>query len=124
GEADVLPRLAAVVGAVDTVAIADAALAVVLAGANPDGVGVLWVEGDRTDGVGALVVEDRVPGGAGVGRLPDAARGDGNVPGGTVLRMDGERRDAARGDGRSDRAQSETAEGRGVDRVLPGRLGQ
>src|SRR5207253_7121363 len=63
GEADVLPRLAAVVGAVDAVAIADATLAVVLAAADPDGLGVFGVEGDGADGVGALAVEEGVPGG-------------------------------------------------------------
>src|SRR5262249_2059778 len=40
-EADVLPGFAAIVGAVDAVAIADAALAVVLAGADPDDARVL-----------------------------------------------------------------------------------
>src|SRR5262249_59115205 len=101
-EADVLPRLAAIVGAVDAVAVADAALTIVLARADPDGVGVLRIEGDGADGVGALAIEDGVPGGAGVGGLPDAARGDGDVPGGAVLRVDGERRDATRRDRRPD----------------------
>src|SRR5262249_31639420 len=74
-EAEVLPGLAAVVGAINAVAVADAALAVVLAGADPDDVGVLRVEDDAADRVRALVVEDRRPGGAGVGGLPDAAGG-------------------------------------------------
>src|SRR5262249_12278941 len=52
GQADVAPGLAAVVGAVDAVAVADAALAVVLAGADPDDLGVPRVEGDGADGVG------------------------------------------------------------------------
>src|SRR5207244_425830 len=43
-EADVLPRLAAVVGAIDPVAVADAALAIVLAGADPDDARVLRIE--------------------------------------------------------------------------------
>ena len=49
---------------VDAVAVADAALAVVLAGADPDDVRVLRVDRDAADRVGALAVEDRRPGGA------------------------------------------------------------
>src|SRR5262249_5322908 len=48
-QADLLPRLAGVVGAVHAVAVADGALAVVLAGADPDGVRVLRVERDVAD---------------------------------------------------------------------------
>ena len=81
-QAHVLPDLAAVVGAVDAVAVADAALAVVLAGADPDDVRVLRDRGRRADRIRAFVVEDRRPGGAGVGGLPDAARGDGDVDSG------------------------------------------
>ena len=53
---------------VDAVAVADAALAVVLAGADPDDARVLRVDRDAADRVGALAVEDRRPGGAGVRR--------------------------------------------------------
>src|SRR5262249_49534428 len=123
-QADVLPRLAAVVGAVDAVAVADAALAVVLAGADPDHVRVLRVEHDGADGVRALVVGDGRPGGGGVGRLPDAAGGGGDVIMPAVFGVDGEADDAARGDGGADRAQLQAA-GRGRDRgrVLAGGCG-
>src|SRR5262249_25533373 len=121
-KADVLPRLAAIVGAVDAIAVADAALAVVLAGADPDGFGVLGVEGDGADGVGALVVEEGVPGGAGVGGLPDPARGDGDVPGGAVLRMNRKRGNASGREGRPEGAQPESADGTGAEGVVCGRL--
>src|SRR5581483_6944156 len=92
--------------------VGDAALAVVLAGADPDDVRVLRVEGDGADGVRAFVVEDRRPGGAAVGRLPDAAGGRGDVVVAEVFRVDGEGDDAARGEGRADRAQLQAAERR------------
>ena len=92
---DVLPGLAAVVALVDAVAVADAALAVVLAGADPDDVRVLRVEGDAADGVRTLAVEDRRPGGAGVGRLPHAAGGHRDEVMGAVARVDREADDAA-----------------------------
>src|SRR5581483_1768897 len=72
-QAEDFPALAAVVGAIDAVAVADAPLAVVLAGADPDDVRILRIEDDRADGVRAFVVEDRRPGDAGVVGLPDAA---------------------------------------------------
>src|SRR5262249_62369334 len=97
-QADVAPGLATVVGAVDAVAVGDAALAVVLAGADPDDERVLRVEGDGADGVGALVVEDGGPGGAGVGDLPDAARGGGDVVVAGDFRVDGEGAEAGGGD--------------------------
>ena len=50
-EAHLLPAFAAVVRAVDAVAVADAALAVVLPGADPDNVRVFLVQDDDADGV-------------------------------------------------------------------------
>src|SRR5262252_2308082 len=73
-EAHVLPALAAVVGSIDTIAVADASLAVVFSSANPDHVWILGIENHRADGIGAFVVEHRCPGCPRVGRLPDAAR--------------------------------------------------
>src|ERR1700724_1369679 len=81
-EAEVLPVPAAVGRPVDAVAVGDAALAVVLAGADPDDQRVVGVDGDAADRVGALAVEDRLEGGAGVDGLPHAARGGGGVGGG------------------------------------------
>src|SRR5207244_9479469 len=48
-EAHLLPAFAAVVRAVDAVAVADAALAVVLPGADPDNVRVFLVQDDDAD---------------------------------------------------------------------------
>src|SRR5262249_15913030 len=122
GQADVAPGLAAVVGAVDAVAVADAALAVVLAGADPDDLGVPRVEGDGADGVGAFVFEDGRPGGAGVGGLPDPAGGGRDVPGGAVLGVDGQGGDTARGEGGADGAQPQAAERSGVEPLAGGVL--
>src|SRR5262249_6728781 len=119
-EADVLPGLAAVVGAVDAVAVGDAALAVVLPRTDPDDVRVLRVEGDVADRVGALVVEDRRPAGAGVGRLPDAARGGGDVVMAAVFRVDREADDASGGDGRPDGTQAQAVKGRRGERITRG----
>ena len=112
-EADVLPALAAVLALVDAVAVADAALAVVLAGADPDDVRVLRVDRDAADRVGALAVEDGRPGGPGVLGLPDAARGHGQEPALLVGRVHGDVGDAAGGDGRPDAAQREAGPGVG-----------
>ena len=72
-EAHVAEGASAVFALIDAVAVGDAALVVVLAGADPDDGGVLGVDGDPADGVGAVVVEDGRPGGAVVGGRPDAA---------------------------------------------------
>src|SRR5207248_9178659 len=109
-EAHVFPGLATVVGAVDAVAVADAALAVVLAGADPDHVRVLRVEDHGANGVRAFVVEDGRPGGAGVGRLPHAARGGGHEVVAAVARVDGEAHDPPGGDGRAEQSELEAGE--------------
>ena len=114
----VLPAGAAVDRLVDAVAVGDAALAVVLAGADPDRQRVVGIDGHAADRIRALTVEDRREGGAGVGRLPDAARGDGDVPDPRVGRIDGEIPDAAGHQRRPDPAQREAGE----VRLGPGRL--
>ena len=101
-----LPRLARVGGLVDAVAEGDAPLVVVLAGAEPDDVRVLRVDGHRAERIGAVLVEDRRPGIAAVLGLPQIARGRSDVPDAGILRVDGDIRDAA---GRQ--ARSEAAEG-------------
>ena len=87
-EAHVLPALAAVLALVDAVAVADAALRVVLAGAHPDDVRVRRVDRDAADRVGPLAVEDGRPGRPAVLGLPDAARGHGQEPPLLVGRVD------------------------------------
>jgi hypothetical protein len=80
GKAHPLPGAAGVAAAVDAVPPADMAPTDVLAGADPDHVGVGGVESDLADRVGGLVFENGRPGGAGVGGLPDSARAGGHVP--------------------------------------------
>ncbi len=117
-ENHLLPRLAAVERAIDTVAVGDAALVVVLAGADPDDVGVLRVDGQGADRVGAFAVENRCPGRAGVGRLPDAARGRSDPPDLGAGRVDRHVSDPPGGESRPDRAQGETGERRAGERPL------
>ena len=106
----VLPALAPVEGAVDAVAVADRALAVVLAGADPDHVRGRGGDGQAADGVAALAVEDRLQGDAAVGGLPHAARAHGHVPVERVAGVDGEVADPARGDGRAQVAPGQAGE--------------
>src|SRR5207302_1158493 len=122
-QADLLPALAAVKGLVDAVAVADRALAVVLAGADPDDARVLGVEGDIADRVGALVVEDGGPGDAGVGGLPDATRADGREVVAAVARVDGQANDPAGEQGRPDGAELEAGVGFGGEERVGGLLG-
>jgi len=107
----VLPALAAVDGFVHAVAVADGALVVVLAGADPDDVGVGGVHGHAADGVGPVLVEHRCPGGAGVDRLPDVARRHGHVIFTGLVRIDGEVADPAGAVSRADAAELQAAEG-------------
>src|SRR5262249_20718413 len=93
-DAEVLPGLAAVGGAIGPVAPGDAVARVALAGADPDDVRVGRGHGDGADAQGRLVVEDRRPGGAVVGRLPDAAGGRGDVHDRRVVLDDGDIDDA------------------------------
>ena len=110
-QAHVGPGGAAIERLVDAVAVGNAALGVVLAAADPDHQRVVRIEGHAAERVGTLVVEDRIPGRAGVGRLPEAACGCGDVPDRLVLRIDREVGDAAGDHGRTDSAQGEAAEG-------------
>ena len=106
-EAQIPPRAAGVVAAIDAVAVADAALVVGLAAAHPDRGRVLRIDDDRSHRVGPFVLEDRRPGDAGVGRLPHAARCDADIPRLLVAGMNGDVADAARHHRRTNRAQAE-----------------
>ena len=101
-EADVAEGAAAVFALVDAVAVGDAALVVVLAGAHPDDGGILGIDGDPADGIGAVVVEDRGPGGAVVGGQPDAAGGLGDQVVVGIVGEHGDLRDASGDEGRTD----------------------
>src|SRR6266446_10166568 len=99
-QADVLPALAAVIGAVDAVAVTDAALAIVFAGADPDDIRIPGIERDNADGVGAFIIKDWSPGGARVGCLPNAARSGGDKVVAAVVRMHRKADHAPRGNRR------------------------
>ena len=99
---------------VDAVAIAHRALAVVLAGADPQREVVVRVERDRADRVRAVVVEDGRPGRPRVGRLPDVPRRGRDVPGAAVGGIDRDVGDSPRGDRRADAAPAEGGEEAGV----------
>jgi hypothetical protein len=101
-QTDVLPRLAGVVGAIEAIAITDAALAVVFAGADPDDLRIPGVQRDGADRIRSFIVEDRSPGRTGIGRLPHSARSHCDIICACVPGMHGECSDATRGDGRPD----------------------
>ena len=90
-----LPCLARVGRLVDAVAEVRAALARVLARADPDDVRILRIDDDAAEREGALLVEDRRERDAAVGRLPQAAERGGHVPDARVLRIDLDVLDAA-----------------------------
>ncbi len=77
-QAHVVPGTSAIFAFVHAVAIGDAALIVILAGADPNGRRILGVDSHGADGIRSLRVEYRCPGGAVVDGSPDAAGSDGN----------------------------------------------
>ena len=79
GEPAVLPRPAAVGGAVDAVAGGDVPAGGHLAGAHVEDGRIAGRESQRPDRSRALLVEERIPGAAGVGRHPHAAVGGADV---------------------------------------------
>ena len=106
------PARAAVVGAIDPVAEGHRALAVVFAGADPDGVEIGRIQGQAADGVRALGVEDRRPGGAVVDGFPQPARGGADIDGLGPIGLDREIGDPAGVVGRTDEAERETRQRR------------
>ena len=58
-QTQIAPASAAVVGAINSVAPVHAALAVVLAGPDPDGGRIFRIERDRSDRIGSLIFKDR-----------------------------------------------------------------
>src|ERR1051326_3377324 len=101
-EAEVLPALAAIFGAIDAIAPGHAALAVTLAGAHPDDIGIMRIEYDSADGVRAFVVKHRLPSDAIVQGLPQAAGSAAGVVMGAIARINRQRNDAARDHCRAD----------------------
>src|SRR5262249_17295892 len=101
-EADLAETASAVFGLVDSVTVADAALAVAFARAYPDHRRVFRIERDRANRIRAVIVENRRPRGPGVDRLPHATRCDGDEIFRAVIRIDGERYHAPGCDRRAD----------------------
>ena len=89
-----MPGAAGIVGAIDTVPVPDAALRIVLAGADPQRGRVPRIERDRADRVRSLPVKDRSPRGAAILGLPHAARRSGGVDHGGIARIDRDAHDA------------------------------
>ena len=115
-QTDVLPALASVHRLVDPVAVGDATLAVVLATADPDDVGIGRIDGETADGIAALVVEDRLPGCAGVVRFPHPTGAGRDVPVIRVTRIDGDIAHATRHQRRADGTKFQTGERIGTPR--------
>jgi hypothetical protein len=111
----VFPGGAAVEAPVNAVAVAHVAAADVLAGADPNGVAVVWVDGDGADRVRTLTVEDRRPGRPAVFGLPDTAAAHRHVPDAAIDRIDRDVGDPAGHQRRSDLAPFEPGEGRFVE---------
>src|SRR5262245_30730436 len=105
----VLPRFPAVGALIDAIAVSDAALTVVLAGAHPHHIRVLRIHHDATDGERTLVVEHWNPGRAGVGGFPHATGRDRDEVMAPVFRMNREARNAARRDRRTNKTRLQRA---------------
>ena len=101
-EPHVLPGTAAILGFVDAIPPADAALCVVFAAANPNDIRAFRVDGDGPDGIGRFIIKNGCESGAVIGCLPDAAAGCADIPSGFVGWVDGDGNDAATGDRRAD----------------------
>ncbi len=113
-EADPLPGVAAVGGLVEAVPDRGAVAGPRLAGAHPDLLRVLGIDGDGADRL-VVVVEDRLEDEAAVGRLPDAAAGRSDIDRERILAYGVDRRDAAAHAGRTEGAGLDAAEGIGID---------
>ena len=72
-QANVGPALPSVFGFVDSIAVIDAALRVVLSGPSPDDRWIMWVEFHVPNRERAFILKNRIPGESIVVRLPDSA---------------------------------------------------
>src|SRR5262249_47187645 len=110
-QAHVFPGLAAIVRAIDSIAIGDAALRVAFARADPHHVGLLRVNDHRANGIRAFVLENRLKGGAVVVRAPDAAASHAHEKLTFVERIDRDSNDATGNQSRADVAKLHPVEG-------------
>src|SRR5262245_65585520 len=88
-QTNVLPTSATILRLINTIAIRDAALTVVLARAHPNCQRILWIEDNRANRIRAFVIKHRGPGDAGVDSFPDTPGGDGNKVMGWIGRIYG-----------------------------------
>ena len=119
-EPEVLPRRAAVVGAVEAAADRRAVARVALAGPDPDDLGRRRMHRHGADRRDLLVVEDRLPRQPLVLALPQAARRRAHVQDARVVRQRRDRRDAPTHPGRPDRARLERLEVVGFETLESG----
>ena len=106
-----MPGAAAVAALVDAVAPGHVPPAHVFTGADPHNVRIGRIDGDGADRIRWLIVKDGRPGDARVRGLPHAAGADRNVPGGGVVGVNGDVRDAAAHQRRADFAEREVLGG-------------
>ena len=109
-QAHIGPSFATIDRFINTVAIADTALAVVLAGANPNYIRIFWIKNDATDGIGTFVIENRCPGDTRVFGFPNPAASDGDIKFGPVFWVNSETHNAARHERRPDGAELQAGE--------------
>ncbi len=110
-EPHALPGLAGIRRLVDAVAEGDAALVVVLAGAEPHHVRVLGVDGHRAERVRAVILEDRRPGVAAILGLPEIAGRRRRIPDVRVPGIDRDVGNAAGGQAGAEAPEFERLEG-------------
>src|SRR6185436_5301395 len=115
-QADFGPVVAAVGGLVHAVPDGDAVARPGLAGAGPDRLRILRIDGDRADRLRARLVEDGLERRAAVDRLPDAAARRADVEGEALSFAHAvERGDASAHHRGADVARAESGDGVGVD---------
>src|ERR1700722_8499853 len=117
-QSNIPPGLAAILALVDTVTIGDAALVVVLARPYPHHRRILGIDYHRADRVRPLRIEHRRPGRAVVSGPPDTAgRGRYEITLG-IFGVDRESDYTAGRECRSNGAQMQTAESRGIHGIV------
>ena len=117
-EAHVAEGAAAILALVDAIAIRNAALIIVFAGAHPDDRRILGVDRDPTDGIRSIVVENRSPGGPVVDRQENVARGFGHQVVAGAVGEHGDLRNSAGDHGWADLPGAQARESAAIDGVL------
>src|SRR5205823_6146892 len=113
----VLPGLAAIIRTIETAAIRDATLAVVLSRADPNRQRIFGIDRNRADGIRTFAIKDRSPRRSIIHRFPNATRGGGNEKVRRVIRLNREANHSARSESRANRAKLQSVESRRRHRV-------